>query len=63
MDENSLYHWLQRQLRIKSCRGVPMEDHRFAVSPEAIADYLRNAIALIDGLPAHFIFNTDEMGH
>jgi hypothetical protein len=31
--------------------------------PEAIADYLRNAIALIDGLPAYFIFNADEMGH
>jgi hypothetical protein len=40
-----------------------MEDHRLAVSPEAIADSLRNAIALIDDLPAHFIFNTDEMGH
>jgi hypothetical protein len=63
VDKNSLYHWLQRQPRIKSCRGVPMEDHRPTVSLEAIGNYLRNAIALIDGLPAHFIFNADEMAH
>jgi hypothetical protein len=63
VDKNNLCHWLQRQPQIKSCRGVPMEDYRLAISPEAIADYLRNAIALTDGLPVHFIFNADEMGH
>jgi hypothetical protein len=40
-----------------------MEDHRVDVTPEVIADYLQNAIALIDDLPAHLLFNADEMGH
>jgi hypothetical protein len=40
-----------------------LSDYRLAVSPEEIADYVRNAIALIDGLSAHFILNADEMGH
>jgi hypothetical protein len=32
-----------------------MEDHRLAVSREAIAHYFRNAIALIDSLPISFL--------
>jgi hypothetical protein len=40
-----------------------MEEHRPAITPDAIVDYLRRAIEGIDGLPTHFIFNTDEMGH
>jgi hypothetical protein len=63
VDKNSLYDWLQRQPWIKSCREVLMEDRRLPVSLAVITDYLRNAIALIDGLPAHFIFKGDEMGH
>jgi hypothetical protein len=63
VDKNSVYHWLQREPRIKSCRGVPMEDHRIAVTPDAILDYFQRAIATIDGVPAHFVFNLHEMGH
>jgi hypothetical protein len=39
-----------------------MEDHRLDVTPESIIEYFQRAIEAIDGIPAHFVFNADEMG-
>jgi hypothetical protein len=60
IDKNSVYHWLQCEPRAKLCRGVPMEDYRLAVTPDAIADHFQHAIATIDRFLAHFIVNADE---
>jgi hypothetical protein len=40
-----------------------MEDHRLAVIPGAILDYFQRVIESIDNVPAHFVFNADEMGY
>jgi hypothetical protein len=40
-----------------------MEDHRLAVIPGAILDYFQRVIESIDSVPAHFVCNSDEMGH
>jgi hypothetical protein len=40
-----------------------MEDKRTEVTAEQIAAYFQLAASLIDGVPAHFVFNMDEMGH
>jgi hypothetical protein len=60
---NNVYHWLHRQPRIKSCRGVPMEDRRFEITPEVIANDFQRAIDMIDGLPAHFPSDAAEVWH
>jgi hypothetical protein len=63
LDKNTVYHIIAREPRIKSCRGVPMEEKRLEVSPEQIAEYFERASQAIDAIPAHFVFNMDEMGH
>jgi hypothetical protein len=63
LDKNTVYHILARDPRIRSCRGVPMEEKRLEVTPEEIAEYFRRASEALDGVPAHFVFNMDEMGH
>jgi hypothetical protein len=61
VDKNRVYHWLHREPRIKSCRGVPMEDRRLEITPEVIVDYFHQAIDMTDGLPAHFPSDAAEM--
>jgi transposase len=41
VDKNSVYHWLHRESRITSCRGVPTEDRRLEITPEIIVDYFQ----------------------
>jgi hypothetical protein len=55
VDKNSVYRWLNREARIKSCCGVPMEDRRLEVAPEAIADDFQRPIDMIDGPCTRFI--------
>jgi hypothetical protein len=40
-----------------------MEEKRLEVTPEEIAEYFQRASEALDGVPAHFVFNMDEMGH
>jgi hypothetical protein len=40
-----------------------MEDKRTEVTKEQILDFFRNPIEARDGVPSHFLFNMDEMGH
>jgi hypothetical protein len=62
IERNTLWYMLRRDTRIKSCRGVPMEEPRLDVPIEAILTFFQQAIQIIDGVPAHFVFNMDEMG-
>jgi hypothetical protein len=63
LDHNTIHHLIDRDPRIRSIRGVPMEDKRVEVSPEAVIRYLADLAGVIQGMPAHFVFNMDEMGH
>jgi hypothetical protein len=33
------------------------------VTTEAISAFVQHAMEVTDGVPAHFVFNLDEMGH
>jgi hypothetical protein len=59
---NTMYHILAAEPRIRSCEALPIDTCRLGVTPQAIQDFERLAVAL-EGVPAHFVFNMDEMGH
>jgi hypothetical protein len=40
-----------------------MEGSRLQVSEESIREYFATLFRTISGAPAHFVFNTDDMGH
>jgi hypothetical protein len=40
-----------------------MEDKRTEMTEDAILEFFRRAIEVTDGVPFHFIFNMNEMGH
>jgi hypothetical protein len=40
-----------------------MEVKHLEVTPAQIAEYFERAKEAIDGIPAHFVSNIDEMGH
>jgi hypothetical protein len=63
IDRNTLWHLLRRDARIKTCRGIPIEEPRLNVTPEAIMAFLQHAMEVVQGVPARFVFNMDEMGH
>jgi hypothetical protein len=63
IDRNTLWHVLRRDPRIESCNGVPMETPRLDVTTEATLAFFQAAMQVTDGVPAHFVFNMDEMGH
>jgi hypothetical protein len=41
---------------------IPMESDRLAAAPEAIDEYFCLLSQYIDGTPAYFVSNADEMG-
>jgi hypothetical protein len=63
IERNTLWHMLCRDTRIKSSRGVPTEKPRLDVPIEAILTFFQQAIQITKGVPAHFVFNMDEMGY
>jgi hypothetical protein len=63
IDRNTLMHMLRREPRLRSCHGIPMEEARVDVTAEVIWDFFRRAMEVVEGVPAHFVFNMDEMGH
>jgi hypothetical protein len=40
-----------------------MEEKRINVTTEAILTFFEEAINLVQGVPAHFVFSMDEIGH
>jgi hypothetical protein len=63
MDTNSIRHMLARDPRVKPYSGLLMEDRRFQIAAEDITAYFAGLSEEIDGIPAHFVSNMDEMGH
>jgi hypothetical protein len=63
MDANFIRHVLVRDLRVKLCSGLPIEERRLQITAEAIAAYFALLSEAIDGFPANFVDNMDEMGH
>jgi hypothetical protein len=54
---------LDRDSRLKSRKGVPTEEKRLQVIEEEIAMCFKRLAEAIDGVPAHFVDNMDEIGH
>jgi hypothetical protein len=63
MDSNSARPMLDRDPRVKSCQGIPMEAKRLEVPASQIEAYFQRLAEAIHGIPAHFVFNAGEMGH
>jgi CRP-like cAMP-binding protein len=63
IDRTTLLHIMSEDGRIKPCIANPMEDKRLAVTVEQIAEYFEVLERSVQGKPAHFVFNMDEMGH
>jgi hypothetical protein len=62
MDVNSVRHMLDQNSRLKSCKGVPIEEKWLQVRKEEIAMYFERLTEATDGVPTYFINNMDEMG-
>jgi hypothetical protein len=63
LEKSTLHHMVERDPRLKTCRGIPMEDSRVAGTSEQITEFFREGFEILQGVPAHFVFNMDEMGH
>lgn len=63
LDQNTIRHLLNRDMRVRPCRGVPIEDKRLQVTAADIRSYFDELTEAIESVPAHFIYNMDEMGH
>jgi hypothetical protein len=63
VDANSIRHMFSRDPGAESCRSVPMEEKCLRLTAEDItADFARRTAA-IEGAPANFVYNMDELGH
>jgi hypothetical protein len=60
---NTFHHIAARDQRLRSAEADPMENTRMQVPDSAIFDHFVNLAHAIEGVPAHFVFNMDEMGH
>jgi hypothetical protein len=60
---NTMSHIVRNIPEIRSCVASPMEAERMNVPDEEISAWFRKLQESIDGVPAHFVFNMDEMGH
>jgi hypothetical protein len=63
IQNNTLHHVLSKLDRFTTVVAHPMEEKRIYVTDEAIIQYFCLFSQLLNGVPAHFIFNMDEMGH
>jgi hypothetical protein len=63
VERNTLWHILKRDPSVKSCRNIPMEEARLDLTTQAGIDFFRRATEVAQGVPAHFVFNMNEMGH
>jgi hypothetical protein len=60
---DTMYHIMARDARIRTCQAKPMEDSRLQVTDEDILQYFHELYSKVNGIPAHFVANMDEMGH
>jgi hypothetical protein len=60
---DTLYHVMRRESRIRTCLGKPMEDNRLQVTNKQLLEYFAALYSIVNGIPAHFVINMDEMGH
>jgi hypothetical protein len=60
---NTLSHMFKKDDRLRTCTGRPMEVERTRVKVDDIQAYFNVLKQKLTGVPAHFIFNMDEMGH
>jgi hypothetical protein len=60
---DTIYHMLHRDERIRTCDARPMEEARLQVTDQEIIDYFGQLYSMVNGIPAHFVANMDEMGH
>lgn len=63
MIPDTFYKIAKKDPRIRSCTAIAMENVRLAVSQEDIDNHFEYLRDTIDHVPAHFVFNMDEMGH
>jgi hypothetical protein len=63
MIPNTFYKIAKKDSRIRSCTAVAMENVRLAVTQDDIERHFQYLKNTIDAVPAHFVFNMDEMGH
>jgi hypothetical protein len=60
---NTMAHIVANNPELECQWATPMDGQRMAVTDEQIIDYLTELHKSITGVPAHFVFNMDEMGH
>jgi hypothetical protein len=60
---NTAYHIIRKDPRVKRYIDLSMEDKWTEVTTYQIIQHFQLAAALLNGVPAHFVFNMDEMGH
>jgi hypothetical protein len=53
----------ERDQRIRTCPGRPMETQRVQVTNEGLMEYFLMLRSAINDIPAMFIWNIDEIGH
>jgi hypothetical protein len=63
LDKTTVFHVLRQEVRLKSCHAILMEEERVDLTAEQIAESFASLIPAIDGVPAHFVLNMDEMDH
>jgi hypothetical protein len=60
---NTMSHIIRCIPEIRCCDAFPMEAERMNVPDQAVYTWFENLSRSIDGVPPHFVFNMDEMGH
>jgi hypothetical protein len=63
IDADAIYHVLRRHEGVRMVLGIPMDEKRLSVTDEDIRTYFGSLVAQVSGVPSHFLFNMDEMGH
>jgi hypothetical protein len=58
-----LRHALQRDGRLKTCEGRPMETQRVQVSLDSLLDDFATRKRRAENVPTAFVWNMDEIGH
>jgi hypothetical protein len=63
VEPDTLRKIVQRDGRIKTCHGHPMEQERVQVQQEDLVAYFSSLQGVLDGVPPEFVWNMDEIGH
>jgi hypothetical protein len=60
---NTMAHIIADHPQLECQWATPMDGQRMAVTDEQVIAYLTELHNAVSGVPAHFVFNMDEMGH